>query len=279
MRTIAEIKDNITADFMNNEAVAGKYGFTPGDSFTEHFGKASIESLLFYVFACAAWVLENLFDAHRKETETLIDDLTPHRPKWYRDRVLAFMKGYTLIPDTDRYDTSGMSEDVVNAARVVKHAVAVENANSSILTIKVAGEKGGTRCKLDGDTEIQLSAYIAEIKDAGVRTALVNAEADKFDCEADVYYDPMLLPESVQATCREAVKNYVENLPFNGEYTNMALVDALQAVDGVKIVELRSSYSRPAGMSASQAINARCVPEAGYFTVNEVTINMIAYNG
>ena len=46
-RTIAEIKDGIAGDFMRNEDVARAYGFEAGDSFTAHFSKASVESVLF----------------------------------------------------------------------------------------------------------------------------------------------------------------------------------------------------------------------------------------
>ena len=162
MRTIEEIKETICADFMRNESVAELFGFTPGDSFTSHFSKVSVIGILFYIFAVAAWALEKLFDTYKGEVDTRIEEIIPHRPRWYRDKVLAFMKGKTLIADTDRYDTEGMTEDAIAAARVVKHAVAVENRDASLLTIKVAGEKDGKRCRLDAETEAQLAAYIAE---------------------------------------------------------------------------------------------------------------------
>ena len=108
----------------------------------------------------------------------------------------------------------------------------MENNDASILTIKVAGENGGVRQRLDEETETQLAAYIAEFKDAGVRINLVNIDADTFNCEVDIFYDPMLLPEEVESACRETVRAYIENLPFNGEYTNMALVNELQRSRG-----------------------------------------------
>ena len=279
MRTIEEIKETICADFMRNESVAELFGFTPGDSFTSHFSKVSVIGILFYIFAVAAWTLEKLFDTYKGEVDTRIEEIIPHRPRWYRDKVLAFMKGKTLIADTDRYDTEGMTEDAIAAARVVKHAVAVENRDASLLTIKVAGEKDGKRCRLDAETEAQLAAYIAEIKDAGVRTALVNIDPDRFNCEADVYYDPMLVAETVESACREAVRNYIENLPFNGEYTNMALVDALQTLDGVRIVEFRGATTVAAGEEVLVTIDARCIPAARYFEMGDVVLNMKAYNG
>lgn len=277
-RTIEEIKKDITAEFMRNEYVAEAFGFTPGESFTAHFSKVSILGILFYIFAVAAWTLEKLFDSYRTEVDARIDEIIPHRPKWYRDKVLDFMKNNVLIPDTDRYDTTGMTEDAIAAAKVVKHAVASESEDASLLTIKVAGEEGGRRCKLDTETERQLAAYIAEIKDAGVRPALVNADPDRFNCEVDIYYDPMLVAQTVETACREAIRNYIENLPFNGEYTNMALVDTLQSVEGVRIVEFKGASTSPAGESITTAIDARTVPVAGYFVMQDVKLTMKAYD-
>ena len=275
--TIAEIKDGIAGDFMRNEDVARAYGFEAGDSFTAHFSKASVESVLFYIFACAAWIVESLFDEHRREVNSCIEEILPHRPKWYRDKVLAFMKDKILVADTDYYDTAGMSDADIEAARVVKYAAATESSDASLLTIKVAGENGGVRQRLDGETETQLAAYIAEFKDAGVRINLVNIDADTFNCEVDIYYDPMLLPEEVEGACRETVRAYIEDLPFNGEYTNMALVDELQKVEGVKIVEFRGATTSANGETAVVPINARHVPVAGYFKAGTITINRYVY--
>lgn len=276
-RTIAEIKDSMTTDLMRNPDVARAYGFETGAAFSSHFSKVSVESLLFYIVACAVWVLENLFDQHRRDVEQRIEAIIPHRPKWYRDKVLDFMKNKTLVPDTDHYDTEGMSDGDIEAARVVKYAAASESADASILTIKVAGDAEGKRQPLDTDTEGQLAAYIAEIKDAGVRVNLVNQTADVFHCEVDVYYDAMLLPEAVETQCRDTIRNYIENLPFNGEYSNMALVDELQKVEGVRIVEMSGATTEVAGESTPTEINARFTPAAGYFSAGNITINMKSY--
>lgn len=278
MRTIDEIKEGIAADFMRNEVAADLFGFPAGSNFGAHFSNVSIINVLFYIFSCAVWTLEKLFDTYRREVGAQIDAIIPHRPKWYRDKMLAFMKNRVLIPDTDRYDTQGMTEEEITAAHVVKHAVATEPRDASLLTIKVAGESEGRRCPLDAQTEAQLVTYIAQIKDAGVRTALVNIDPDRFDCTLDIYYDPMLLAENVENACREVIRNYIENLPFNGEYTNMALVDKLQSVEGVKIPEYRSASTTAQGDSVAVPINARCVPAAGYFEMGDIQLTMKVYN-
>lgn len=276
-RSIAEIKNGICAEFMGNESAAAIYRFKVGDDFNVTFSTVSVESILFYTVAVCIWTLETLFDRFRSDVSTRIDEIIAHRPKWYRDKVLAFMKDKTLVPDKDYYDTSAMSESDIAAAKVVKHAVATENKDASILTIKVAGETNGTRAPLAKEVEAQLISYIQEIKDAGVRINLVNIAPDEFNLSCDIYYNPMLLPENVQNACIDAVKGYIENLPFNGMYTNMDLVDTLQKVDGVKVVELRESSSKEAGVDTTEAIDAVKVPAAGYFVLKSSTFTMKPY--
>lgn len=277
-RKISEIKSEIAQEWMSNEDVAERYGFSPGDSFSAHFGAASVENMLMYVFAVGAWVVECLIDAHRAEVTEEIEAMIPHRPKWYRDKVLAFMPDHILVEDSDTYDLSGMTDEEVRASRVVKYAVAVESKDASLLTIKVAGENGGIRCPLEATQEKQLRAYIAEIKDAGVRIALVNMKPDTFNCSVDVYYDAMLQPERVREQCESVIRTYIEKLPFNGEYTNMALVDCLQVQEGVRVVEMRGSNSQADNESTLTQINARLTPVAGYFKAGNINISMIPYN-
>jgi len=277
MRSIAEIKESIAADFMANETLARAYGFAVGAEFTAEFSRVSLESTLMWVFASAAWVVESLFEAHRRDVEAALEERLPHRTRWYRARVLEFMKGRELVRDTDRYDTSGMTAEDIAAARVVRHATATENADASMLTIKVAGERGGERCPLPDDTASQLKAYIGEIKDAGVRVKLVNAAPDAFTCTLDVHYNPMLAKDEVREACEAAIKGYIENLPFNGEYTNMALIGALGRVEGVKVVEFRGAKATAAGASVATLIEGRYTPAAGYFRAESITIEMEAY--
>ena len=277
-RNINEIKTEIAREFMRNESAAELYGFTPGSEFGDIFGAASVENILLYVWAVCAWSVEQLVSRHKAEVTAELEELIAHRPKWYRDKVLRFMAGHELEQDSDTYDTTGRTEGDIAAACGVKHAVAMESKDASLLTIKVAGESGGVRKPITAEQEKQLKAYINEIKDAGVRTALVNMEADTFDCTVDIYYNAMLDPAVVQTACRDVICDYIENLPFNGEYTNMALVDRLQEVEGVKIVELRGSTAQAVNESTTTQINARLTPAAGYFRPGAITVNMKAYD-
>lgn len=233
--------------------------------------------LILYVIAYGINVLEQLWDIYASEVNKNLENRIPHRPKWYRDKVLEFMIGKTLIQDTDRYDTTDMGEDEITAARVIKHAVAVESNSSSVLTIKVAGETDGVRGPVSSEAETELNAYISEIKDAGVRYVLINVYPDLFRCEIDIYYDPMRLPSDVETECRQAIKDYIENLPFNGEYTNMSMIDTLQVIEGVRIAELKTASSATANSNVFVPINAMTIPEAGYFKADKIILNMKTY--
>ncbi|MBR1839348.1 MAG: hypothetical protein IJ782_01990 [Prevotella sp.] len=276
MRTIEEIRQSMATAFMNDATLAGRYGFTVDADFDATFSSVSIERIIIYIVAVATWVLESLFDEHKKDVDARIEEILPHRPKWYRDKALAFMKDKTLISDTDVYDTTGMSESDIDDAKVVKYAAATESEESSILTVKIATKGNDGLEPLDTETATEFLAYMKEIKDAGVRLQVVNQEADRLTCSLTIYYDAILTGSDVQEAVEAAVQEYVQSLPFNGEYTNMALVDKLQTVGGVKIAEVTESKATPLG-GAVQQIDARYRPVAGYLTVEQITTTMIAY--
>jgi hypothetical protein len=276
-RTVATIKAALATTFMANESMAERYGFTVGNSFEETFSKVSFESIVFYIQAMSIFVLESLWDTFKSEVETIIANDRAHRPHWYQEQVMLFMKDIAYNAETAAYDTSSMTDDAITLARVVKYCTAEESDDASILTIKVAGESNGIRIKLDSGTETQITAYIKAFRDAGVKTSLVNIDPDKFSCSLDIYYDPIFTPDAVSTAVTAAITSYIENLPFNAEYSNSGLVDAVQAVDGVKVPEFKWAKSCASTETVMQGINGIKVPTAGYFTADTITLNMIAH--
>jgi hypothetical protein len=287
-RAIAVIKNEMTTSFMADTTIQGLYGFLATDTFDATFSKVSIESILFYIVAFAIWTVEKLFDTHASEMATLIDTKKAHRPKWYRDKALAFQFGRALIEDTDTYDV------IVDSEMVVKYAACPEYQGR--LYIKVAA--GSTdKQPLTAEQVTALTAYLGEIKDGGVVIELVNEKADHYALEMDVYYDPMVLMadgrrlDTGESTVSDTIKDFVQNqIPFNGEYRNMSLVDVLQAVDGVVIPELKlaksvtdSNYQKAitAGTAIPWvAIAAKEQPDSGYYKVyddTDLTLTFHAY--
>ncbi|HBL74254.1 MAG: hypothetical protein A2W90_18040 [Bacteroidetes bacterium GWF2_42_66] len=277
-RTIADIKKEMTGYFIANETVIGLYGLDTSKSFEDQFSKVSLESIFFYVVSAAIWTLEVLFDTHKAEISALIDASKPHRLKWYIDKTLAFQFGRALVAESDVYDNTDITDEQITAERVVKYAAAIEQAGH--IVIKVAGEGNDGREPLTEDQEAALTAYLKEIKDAGVRIDLVNEAANAFRATIDIYYDPMILNASLASLAdggtpvKDAVVDFIANLPFNGEYRNAALVDRLQSIPGVVIPELHVS-----SIDDTQVL-AKATPISGYMKVyneNDLVLNAIPY--
>lgn len=274
-RTITEIKKSLTTEFMKNAVLAKAYGYTVDDDFDAKFSKVSIESILFYIFAVAAYVLEVLFDTHKSEVNEIIDNMIPGTAKWYRDKALDFMLDKTLINGTDEYDTTGMSDADIATAKIVKYAAAIEVPGTSVLILKIAKGDVGSLAPITDTQQTQFESYIQQIKYAGVRFSVVNQVGDDFKCRVVCYYDPILTETDVRADIKEAIKAYIQGLPFNGEYSNMALIDAVQAVNGVKVADFKeASYG-----SSFVSISEKVVPDAGYFSYvdDNITVELSAY--
>lgn len=286
MRTISDIKKELTEAFMANDQLQEAYGFAPGTAFDKQFSRISLESILLYIVAFAQWTLEKLFDTHTQEVTDYIATMKPHTLRWYQEKAKAFLYGFTLIDGTDQFDTTGKGDDEIASAQVVKFAAVTESG--ATLYLKIAGEESGRPKKLDASQKAAFEAYLHEYKDAGVRVDVTSEQGDYLRLSLDVYYNPLLLTATGQSKSdgtypvEDAIKNYIEQLPFNGEYRNNALVDAIQQTIGVVMVQLHSAAQSVDNVTYNP-VAAFCTPFAGYFEYDRdgvktiQTINYIPY--
>ena len=65
-------------------------------------------------------------------------------------------------------------------------------------------------------------------------------------------------------------------------YSNMSLIDSLQAVEGVMVAEMISSQTKEYAAETYKNINAMYRPVSGYFSTEnietDITLNMTVYN-
>ncbi len=275
MASIAEIKKELTNAFISDPEVKTKYGLVEGKTFEDQFSKVSLESIFFYAFAVCVWTLRMLFDKHKSDVETELDNRLTGRPNWYRDKVLKFQyPNRNVIYDTDRYDNTGLSDADIEALQVVKYCVTEPKA--ARLLIKVAKGAPGNRQVLADDELLGLMAYMENhVNYAGVALSFVNQQADRFFCKVICYYNPMLL-NPADKPVEKAIKSYVSNLEFNSEYSNMALTDYLQAIPGVKIPHLSEVKTQRAD-NTPEACVIRTFPESGYFKVEKDSDVQVTY--
>lgn len=275
-RTIAEIKKEMTDAFLQDKTIQTLYGVVSNQSFESQFSKVSLESIIFYIVATCVWTLETLFDRHHQEVTGLIDNLRPHTLLWYINKTKAFQSECALKPDSDLYDNTGLTEDDIAKKCIVKYAAAEEK--NGIVYIKVATGEKGKRTPLSEVEEEALTSYLKKVKDAGIKLKIVNEPADKFGIEIDIYYDPQILHgddlyliSTNKQPVHDTIASFVENLPFNGEYYNSSLINALLAVEGVILVDLKQATAN------GEPITAKRVPAPGYFQVDKNALKIKAF--
>lgn len=283
-RTVEEIKKDMTAEFMRMEAVKSRYGLDGSKSFADCFSMASLENIIFYVFAVAVWALEKLFDLHRADVDARIEQLEPHTLRWYVSKAKAYMQGQKLVTDCDYYDTEGMTEQDIAAAKVVKYAVATES--NTVVYIKVAREVDGNPAALTAGQLEGLTSYMNEIKDAGVSVQLRNEPADQMRISLLIYYDPTLLiidangngSQNGKDPVRETTKQVIENLPFNGMFRKSDLMAALQALPCVEVADIKSVTVKPRNGAEWQTVEGYDRPFSGYYSIDALTVDYQPYN-
>lgn len=272
-RTIDEIKAEMTSTFIAEDAVVSSYGLDSSKTFDQQFSKASIESILFYVFAAALWALEKLFDLHVEEVEEQIEELEPHTLRWYVNKAKAFMQGMSLVADCDYYDTSDMSDEDIEEAQIIKYAVATES--NTVVYLKVAREVDGSPAQL---TDTQLSAftsYINTVKDAGVSVVIRNESADLMAVTMVVYYDATLLTSDGSSLSDgstpvlDAIKEAIAGLPFNGVFRKTDLLTAVQEVSGVEVVDVTEMKVKTANADDWTELVGFNRPYSGYYALDE----------
>jgi hypothetical protein len=279
-RTIGEIKKQMTDEFISNSDIIEKYGLGSTKTFDEQFSKASLESILFYIFAFCAWTVESLFDTRRAEVLRIIETMKPRSQAWYAAKAKAFQYGFGLLPDSDKFNNEGHTEGEIEASKIVKYAAVIELEH--LLQIKVAkADANGNLVELSNSQNEQenelaaFTAYIQRVKDAGVKINVLSMPAENLKLELDIYYNPLVLNNfgeridgSLITPIADAVKNYIANIEFDGTFITASLVDALQKVYGVEIPHV-VSQSYKYGDLEWMPFDVMHRPLSGYFKINE----------
>lgn len=257
-----EMHDAITA----NENLAG----------LNSQSKTSIFRLIVFIVAFSIWVLENLFDTHKKEVDDIIEAKMPHRPSWYRTKAKAFQYGFALITDTDNYDNTGYTDDQVLDSKIIKYAAVTPSAGQ--ILIKIATEAAGVLAPITPEQKASFDVYILEIADCGVKYIVVNHLPDILLLNLQIFRDPLVLDSTGMSIIngnypvQDAINEYMKELPFNGELVLAHFIDKLQKAEGVVIPHLVNAESQAIDINTNEyldaePINVKTVPVSGYFTI------------
>lgn len=271
-RTINEIYDEIVAE-KENQAVLD--GLTPNPETALDLlnqltsgSKVAIWRLWAYITAVAIWTHEQLFEIFKAEAEAIAAAAPAGTARWYQKKVFEFQYGDTLTYVNNQY----VYATITPANQIVKRC-AVQDRGDGVVVIKVA--KAGPVPLLSAE-KTALEGYIAKIKFAGTRVAVVSLAADEIDIEYDIYYDPIVPLATLQSALQTAIESFASNLEFNGEFRVTKFTDALQAVTGViDPVFVAATATPDAGSPANFTVSYQ--PTAGYVDFADTAANMFNF--
>ena len=276
-RKVEEIQSAMLADIASNQVLSEQLTST---------SKVAVYRLFTFIVAVAIWLLESIFDNHKKEIDAALYEQKSGTPRWYRNMSLAFQYGFDLLEDSDKFDNTGYTDDQIEASKIIKYCSVKESIESNRLTIKVAGESGETLEPLDDTQKTAFLQYMSEVKYAGVKLNVVNNPADKLLLNMQIYRDVLVIDENGVSILNgdkpveKAIRSYMKALPFDGELVLNDLIAHLRAVEGVKdanITIAKSSFYNTATdtYTAFQPINVKTIPVAGYFEIEN--FNTVSY--
>ncbi|MCW3467646.1 hypothetical protein [Chitinophaga nivalis] len=262
-RTINEIQEDIIRQ------VKASHTLAPLNSTS----KTAVWRMWTYIVAVSTWALENLFDQHKVEINTLINEKAPHSLRWYANKAKEFQYGSELLKDEDYYDNTGLTTEQVQERKIIAYSAVTEQSKG--LRLKVARVVNGD---LNALLPVQLAAfreYMSRIKDAGVNPLHIESkEPDSLKLTLHVYFNPLVLNANgyrLDGTSREQpvrtqVKEYLKNQPFNGTLVLAYLIDALQQVDGVVIPHITQAQARYGDLPYTP-FDVKYNPDAGYLRI------------
>lgn len=240
-RSVQEIAERLKGEFVSNGLLQEVYGLESGKSFDEQFSRTSIEARLIDVFASASWLLENIWDSFKMETETLVDASYVMGETWYYNRALEFQTGGRLVYDgnTCRFTYDKVDED----ARVVRNVAVRQVVDGGVTKLKIYFSDAQKQ-PIEGDIRKAFETYMREIGAAGTHYLFVSQAPDELRVHLHVYYDPLVLDSTGERLkgggkpVEETIRGYLDNLEYGGVFYASRLVDALQVTEGVRDITL-----------------------------------------
>ncbi len=278
-RSINDIKKSMTDAFMADSTIREKYGLVSGDTFSEKFSVVSLESILFYIVAACCYVLETLFDTHKKEVEEKISQAVVASVPWYHKMAMSFQYGDSLVFDETTQQFLYPKEDVTKQR--VKY-VAVQD-NGAYIRLLVAGEQKGLPAPLSNDVLTAFKSYMDRVKIAGVVLTVYSYPADTVEIHAKVQIDPLVIDANgVRISdgsypVADAVDAYLKGILYGGQFNKTKLVDAIQKVEGVTDIELECVKYRVRGEGEALVMSGNNYNSVGGYFVSDNLKETIDY--
>lgn len=199
----------------------------------------AIWRLVSRVISAALETEEQLNDVFRLELEQIARDAVPGTATWLGRRALEFQYD-ALSPQVVQVIDGRISYPVINEAlRIIKRVAVKEQPNGRVL-VKAAKIVANVLTPLTSTEKISFEGYLSAIGFVGIPIDVSSLQPDRLRISGlTVYYFREYNPATVKAAVISAVEAYLESISsekLNGVVVRSAIVDAMQAVEGVALI-------------------------------------------
>lgn len=241
-RTVNEIKKTMTDAFIADATVREKYNLAEGAAWEDSFSNVSIENILFFVVAASIYLLEVLMDAFRSDVDETVRTAVVASVPWYHKMALEYQDGDELVFDEV---TQSYRYEVTNDAKKIVKFASVRDMGTSVQVLVSKKDGNGLPETLSQDELTRFKRYMQRVKVAGVILGIKSLPSDSIQIKVKVYVDGLiydrdgaLVRDRQTKPVEDAIEGYLRNIIYGGTFNKTKLVDAIQAAEGVKDVEL-----------------------------------------
>jgi hypothetical protein len=236
---------------------------------------SAIYNLIYYTCAIAINLLEQIFDTFKIDVDKIRKDSIAGTSNWW----VYKMQQFQFAPNNPDEGVLTIGEDLIpkylveNGAKKIIKFVSLKASTKQQVNIKVAKDNGnGEPAQLTNDELKAAQYYVQTIQPVGLFINTISFPADKLSGTIDVYYNGLYVETVVKNNIQLAIKEYLQNLTFDGTIYLTSLVDAIQKVTGVENVVVVSIFGGGDGDTPQEFLTPetqqRYTTKAGYCIVD-----------
>lgn len=242
---------------------------------TANVSSVAVFRLFSYCIAVAINTFEQLQDIWKAEVQAVADATPTATPLWWQAQLFKFQYDDTVPQVLELNGFVPQYVTVDSTKRIITNASVRQDANTRKVRLKVAKGTLGAREPLATAEQDALKAYVNQIQPAGVVLEVISIPADVCKVVADVYFDAQYIESLVKANVVSAINAYLQNIDFDSVVLKSKIEDAIQAVDGVKAVDLQGFFARQSSGAYTTTIPVRYEAVAGYIVADDSAGNTL----
>ncbi|MCF8219398.1 MAG: hypothetical protein K9J21_10510 [Bacteroidales bacterium] len=220
------------------------------------------------IFAFASYVLDQLFRKHKAEVEAYVNAPKLYGMRWIQEMALKYQHG--------------------NSLNYIDGVYVYENPVDPLLrycSISMSGKNVLVKAAKDGPTPLVqsekdgLTSYLEKVLYPGTHFTVVSQAADMISYDITVYRDPVvmdsaggLVAEPSVKPVEEAIRQFIENLPFDSVFNRNSFIDAIQSAEGVQDVTIERLQYKYGSLPYTD-VGREVTSMAGYYQRNNCVID------